>query len=100
MLILAMLHDRESYGYELVERLREAGLVGLATGVVYPVLSRYEREGLLTSRLVASSSGPARRYYAITDRGENARVAAIGNWREITSIAARGLSSEGEKDAR
>jgi PadR family transcriptional regulator, regulatory protein PadR len=96
MLILAMLRERESYGYELVERLRGVGLAGLSTGVVYPVLSRYERERLLTSHLVASPSGPARRYYAITERGEAARVAAISNWREITSIAARGLGSEGE----
>jgi PadR family transcriptional regulator PadR len=96
MVILAMLHERESYGYELVERLRGLGLTGLSTGVVYPVLSRYEREGLLASHLVASSSGPARRYYAITERGEAARAAAIRNWREITSIAARGLGSEGE----
>jgi PadR family transcriptional regulator PadR len=99
MLILAMLRDRESYGYELVERLRGVGLADLSTGVVYPVLSRYEREGLLTSHLVASSAGPARRYYAITEAGEAARVAAIGNWRDITSIAERGLSGEGEVDA-
>lgn len=91
MLVLTLLHRQESYGYELVERLRELGLTGLATGAVYPVLSRFERDGHLTSRLVPSSSGPARKYYAATSLGEAARRHATARWHEIAAIANAGL---------
>ena len=94
MLILAALEERESYGYELVERLRALGLGGLATGVVYPVLGRFERDGLLTSRLVPSPAGPARKYYAITARGRAAHADAVARWHDITDIAERGLAKE------
>ncbi len=44
-LLLRLLADRESYGYELVGRVRELGLDGLAEGTIYPALARLEREG-------------------------------------------------------
>jgi PadR family transcriptional regulator, regulatory protein PadR len=66
LLVLALLTEAESYGYELVTRLQADGLSDIAAGTVYPVLARLEREGLITSRLVASSSGPARPSVAVT----------------------------------
>ncbi|WP_207346069.1 PadR family transcriptional regulator [Arthrobacter sp. E3] len=95
MLILALLHERESYGYELVERLRALGLMDLATGSVYPVLSRFERDGLLGSHTQRSASGPARKYYALTPPGECARQEAAQNWRSMAAVAERGLALNG-----
>ncbi|KQQ49852.1 hypothetical protein ASF68_18275 [Plantibacter sp. Leaf314] len=97
MLILSTVQRGETYGYELVEQLRALGLTDLATGVVYPVLSRFERDGLVTGRRVASPGGPARKYYAITERGEAARLDAIARWRAMTDIAERGLDPEGAR---
>ena len=68
-LILATLAHQESYGYEIVTRLRDAGLGEIAPGTVYPALTRLERDGSLEGRLVASSSGPARKYYRPTPAG-------------------------------
>lgn len=93
MLILTLLGERESYGYDLVERLRALGLAGLATGAVYPVLSRFERDGLLTSYTQKSPSGPARKYYLLTEQGQLARVDAARMWRDIAEVAERGLAS-------
>lgn len=92
MLILSLLHHQESYGYDLVERLRSLGLSGLATGAVYPVLSRFERDGWLHSYMQPSASGPARKYYALTQAGEQARLAAAQKWQEVVAVAERGLS--------
>jgi PadR family transcriptional regulator PadR len=61
--LLRLLSERESYGYELVTRLHELGLTEIQDGSVYPALGRLERDGHVTSRLVASSSGAARKYY-------------------------------------
>lgn len=99
MLVLTLLGRQESYGYELVERLRELGLPGLATGVVYPVLNRFERDGLLASRLVPSSSGPARKYYALTEAGDHARAEAVERWRVLSQVAERGLATHPVKGA-
>ena len=67
--LLRLLAERESYGYELVTRLHEMGLTEVQDGSVYPALARLERDGQLTSRLVKSSAGPARKYYQLSRRG-------------------------------
>ncbi|MGC0142851.1 PadR family transcriptional regulator [Pseudactinotalea sp. Z1732] len=92
MLVLALLHRQESYGYELVTRLRAAGLESITPGTVYPVLTRLEREGRLASRLEASSSGPARKYYLPTDAGSQALAAGRASWGYLCDVVTRILS--------
>jgi PadR family transcriptional regulator PadR len=84
MLVLSLLTERESYGYELVTRLQADGLSDIAPGTVYPALARLEREGMLTSRLVASSSGPARKYYRPTARGGAELIRSTRSWLRLT----------------
>lgn len=84
VLVIALLTEHESYGYELVTRLQDAGLDDIATGTVYPVLTRLEREGLISSRLVASPSGPARKYYVPTPAGAEHLDQAAAGWRALT----------------
>lgn len=67
--LLRLLAQQESYGYELVTRLHELGLGDVQEGSVYPALSRLERDGAITSRLVASNAGPARKYYRLSRAG-------------------------------
>ena len=69
LLLLQLLAQRESYGYELVQRLHEVGLSDISDGTVYPALARLERESRVSARLVSSHSGPARKYYRPTDAG-------------------------------
>lgn len=88
MLVLALLHRQESYGYELVTRLRSSGLNTIAPGTVYPVLTRLEREGRLASRLVASTSGPARKYYLPTDSGTDTLRIAEHSWHYLAEVVA------------
>ncbi|WP_104139908.1 MULTISPECIES: PadR family transcriptional regulator [unclassified Cryobacterium] len=91
MLILSQLHRAESYGYELVVRLQDIGLSDLATGTVYPVLSRLEQDGSLTSRLVASTAGPARKYYTLSPAGKEALKLSTARWRYLVAIVHMGL---------
>lgn len=86
MLVIGLLGSAESYGYELVTRLRAAGLDGIAPGTVYPTLTRLEREGRLTSRLVPSPSGPARKYYRPTEAGEELYTHALAAWGELGAV--------------
>jgi PadR family transcriptional regulator PadR len=91
-LLLRLLADRESYGYELVGRLRTIGLDGIAEGTVYPALARLEREGRISARLIASRSGPARKYYRPTQAGYHALADATANWIALADAVTPALS--------
>src|ERR1700712_2629575 len=86
LLLLRLLAERESYGYEVVQRLREAGLTGISEGTVYPALARLEREGRISARLVSSSAGPARKYYQPTPDGRAALTAGTANWQSLANL--------------
>lgn len=89
MLVLALLAEEESYGYQLVTRLQESGLDGISTGTVYPVLTRLEREGRLSSRLVASDAGPARKYYRPTPAGHQLMAESQQAWAALAAVVTR-----------
>lgn len=93
LLLLRLLADRESYGYEIVQRIHALGLTGVSEGTVYPALARLERERRLGSRLVASSSGPARKYYRPTPAGLEALDASIAGWQRLVAIVDAALTS-------
>jgi len=88
MLVLALLREQDSYGYELVTRLHDSGLTDVSTGSVYPVLTRLERDGHLASYLVASPSGPARKYYTPTDAGLTHLSVQRRSWQQLGDVVA------------
>ncbi len=92
LLLLELLAQRQSYGYEVVQRLHAIGLEGVLEGTVYPALSRLEREGRLTTRLVASTSGPARKYYRPTEAGYAALADGTAAWMRLAGIVTAQLS--------
>lgn len=98
LLILTLIRERESYGYELVERLEALG-VSVSTGLVYPVLNRLERDHLITARMGASNNGPPRKYFTLTTAGEDARTAAIHQWQGVSLAVQNASNSEGASDA-
>jgi|SRR4051794_27608052 PadR family transcriptional regulator PadR len=92
LLLLHLLAQRESYGYEVVQRLHALGLTGVLEGTVYPALSRLEREGRLSTRLVASSAGPARKYYRPTTAGYAALETGTASWTALTQVVTAQLA--------
>lgn len=97
MVALALLESQESYGYELVTRLREAGLESIAPGTVYPVLSRLERDGHVESFLVPSPSGPARKYYRPTPQGRQHCRQARAAWNALADLVGTIMTEEDER---
>jgi PadR family transcriptional regulator PadR len=80
-LVLLSVLDRageDLYGYQIAKQLQgdDDGIV--KQGALYPVLRTLSAQGLLTSRIVPSYSGPPRRYYRITDLGR----ATLARWLE------------------
>ena len=91
LLLLRLLADQESYGYEIVQRLHGIGLDEIQAGTVYPALARLERERRVSARLVASDEGPARKYYRPTPAGYEALVDGAARWRSLASVVSTHL---------
>jgi PadR family transcriptional regulator PadR len=86
LLLLHLLAQRESYGYELVQRLHEIGLSDISDGTVYPALARLERESRVSARLVSSHSGPARKYYRPTVAGYATLAEGVTGWLAFVEV--------------
>ncbi len=70
--VLAMLSERDRYGYEISDKLSQS--IDIADGTVYPILRKLKADGLLTTYLQEESGGPPRKYYRLTKLGmENYR---------------------------
>jgi len=67
--VLAVVADADGYGYDVVRRLRSAGLDDVADASVYGTLRRLYAGGALTSYVVPSDEGPHRKYYGINAQG-------------------------------
>jgi PadR family transcriptional regulator PadR len=67
--VLAVVSEQDGYGYDVLRRLRDAGLSDVGDASVYGTLRRLYRGGALTSYVMPSDEGPHRRYYGVTDRG-------------------------------
>ncbi|MEX0899747.1 MAG: helix-turn-helix transcriptional regulator [Gammaproteobacteria bacterium] len=70
-LVLAILTEADSYGYAILQRVRElsGGRIAWTDGMLYPVLHRLERLGHIESRWEVADSGRRRKYYGITTGG-------------------------------
>jgi poly-beta-hydroxybutyrate-responsive repressor len=91
--LLAFLKNWNAYGYELTQRLVEAGMPEFDSGTVYRTLRQLEKSGLVSSFWDTSESGPARRRYTLTGAGElwlNGWVATINNYQAVLQKAMRG----------
>jgi len=81
--VLAVIAEGETYGYEILSTLESAGLDGVGDASVYGTLRRLEQAGHLSSRLQASDSGPARKYYSVTATGREELQAGTAAWGAI-----------------
>ena len=70
-LILSILSEGESYGYAIIKRVRKLSndQIQWADGMLYPVLHRLEKQGVIESKMRTSETGRRRKYYRIKDKG-------------------------------
>jgi PadR family transcriptional regulator PadR len=82
MCLMSIVNEEPSYGYEMVNKLRERGLNLASEGSIYPLLSRLQKQGMIESYLVQSSEGPARKYYRMSKPGG----VALEQWRHDWAV--------------
>lgn len=78
--LLAIIKNKEVYGYELAEKLGSYGFKSFSEGTIYPLLMRMQKEELVTSTLRKSTAGPRRKYYRLTPKGELELKKFIERW--------------------
>lgn len=81
-IVLSILSKGRSYGYKIIQKVRELSgdEIQWADGVLYPVLHRLERHGLVESTWEKTESGRRRRYYSITEDGRHALELEYEQW--------------------
>lgn len=99
--VLAVLERDDGYGYDVVRRLRDAGLADVADASVYGTLRRLFRAGLLTAYVVPSDEGPHRKYHALNDAGHAQLERSRRTWSQFAAtmhglVAAGPDGEEGE----
>lgn len=83
--VLAVIQREDGYGYDVVRRLRDAGLGDVGDASVYGTLRRLYAAGALSSYVVPSDGGPHRKYYAINAQGRQLLTDQRGDWREFSN---------------
>lgn len=79
--VLAVLQEEDGYGYDVVRRLRDAGLEDVGDASVYGTLRRLFQNGHLSSYVVPSDEGPHRKYYSLNKSGRAELSLSAKTWR-------------------
>lgn len=84
-LVLAILSEGDSYGYAILKRVRElsGGQLEWTDGMLYPVLHRLERGGLIESRWQKAETGRRRKYYRVTAAGTEQLEEERRQWQTV-----------------
>lgn len=84
-IVLAILTEEDSYGYAILKRVRElsGGHMEWTDGMLYPVLHRLERLGHIKARWEVAESGRKRKYYGITQSGQDQLIEQHSQWQAV-----------------
>ena len=81
MCVLALVSQRDFYGYELLDTISKK--IEISEGTIYPILRRLTQEKFFDTYLQESTEGPPRKYYRITERGREAAEALLKEWKSF-----------------
>ena len=84
-LLLSILSEGESYGYAIIQRVKELSEDQLqwTDGMLYPILHRLERQGLVRSQWKTSESGRRRKYYRLVSEGKASLAEERRQWEAV-----------------
>ena len=82
--IFSIIRRGEAYPSDIVEEMRGANLQ-IFEGTLYPLLTRLKNADMLTYRWVESNSGPPRKYFSLTSKGEEFYQELEATWNELAN---------------
>ena len=86
-IILGILKDTDSYGYDILKTILEKGngLFGIKDATIYTAFKRMEEEVLITTYWGDEGTGARRKYYSITKKGRDYYAGKVKEWKEINA---------------
>jgi len=81
--ILSVIKQGEAYPSDIIEKMKSANL-NIFEGTLYPLLTRLKNAELLTYRWVESNSGPPRKYFSLTEKGNEFYKELESTWNELS----------------
>ncbi|MDQ2743881.1 MAG: PadR family transcriptional regulator [Chloroflexota bacterium] len=78
--VLQTLEGAPTYGYAIASALKTSGIGEVKGGTLYPLLSRLEDAGHVTTYWAEGNGGPGRKYFALTDEGRRALASYRIQW--------------------
>ncbi|MFC6357003.1 PadR family transcriptional regulator [Luethyella okanaganae] len=95
--VLSIISEGETYGYVIAQRLERSGLGTVKGGTLYPLLSRYESDGLLQAMWREGDGGPGRKFFSLTTRGQDELSGLRESWHRFSRIAGALIDGESEE---
>lgn len=92
MCVLAQLERHDSYAYEIVSALADS--VEISEGTIYPLMRRLQADGLVSTYLVESETGPSRKYYRLEAKGREALEGMKAQWGDFLAEVNRILQGK------
>mgnify|MGYP003386156805 FL=1 len=80
--ILSILKKGEAYPSDIIEQLKKSKMI-VVEGTIYPLLTRLKNGEVLEYRWEESKSGPPRKYYSLSKKGEELLVGLDETWNEL-----------------
>jgi PadR family transcriptional regulator PadR len=94
--VLGVVADGPTYGYAISQRLAEVGLGTVKGGTLYPLLARFEKDGLVEATWQAGDAGPGRKYFTLTDAGRRELEDRSQDWERFVAATRRTLATSQE----
>jgi len=89
--ILSIIKRGEAYPSDIIEEMKRASL-NILEGTLYPLLTRLKNADLLSYRWVESSGGPPRKYFSLTEKGNDFYKELENTWKEMSEAVGRVIS--------
>lgn len=80
--ILRIISRGEAYSSNVIEELTAAKMM-VVEGTLYPLLSRLKNAELLEYKWVESNAGPPRKYFSLTEKGEQFLAELDETWLDL-----------------
>ena len=83
--VLEIISREPTYGYEITQQLRKQGFTDVVEGTVYTILLRLEKNELVSIKKKPSEVGPPRKFYSLTESGEQELEVFWQKWNFVSS---------------
>lgn len=97
--ILHIISRGEVYASDMLGELTSAKIM-VVEGTLYPLLTRLRKAGLVDYKWVESSSGPPRKYYTITEDGQDFLTTLSKTWDELVNSTQEIISVNNQSETQ